>query len=182
MAAAIPASQAKRLLPESTVYLGELGECVLSNPSDDTLYRLPYEPGNVLCAAPPDPDGYSREMFVIKPIGPGTTPRRDAVALSCIGLAERFSHMPRGYLHNCRVAPFRSPKFAGELVLIRYRARKDIGEVAGVEVWWEHYFCDEAPGGEPSYAGVWSVGSEQFFIPRGDWRVSERGIEYERRN
>lgn len=160
------------ILPRSVAVLGELGSCVLHNPRSASFFTWRWRPGRVLCLAP---DGSS--MFILRPIVTGGSVRPDALALNAMGLYERFTHRRGDGYYNAFVPPTRRPRFAGELVLIRYTQDKAIAGLKGPTEW-EHYF--EEPGIAPAYPELWAIGHDQYVIPPGPWRVTERGIEHGR--
>jgi len=166
------------LLPYAITALGELGACVVHDPTggrDGTakFVGMPYRPGRVLCAYD-DGSGFGRELFVICPRPRVGAVRQDDQAVRAARLHERFVHRKADGWFNCFAPAFRAPRWAGELALIRYSIAKGTDEL----VEWEHYF--EEPGEGPAYAQLYSVGHGQFYIPRGPWRVGPRGIEFTR--
>jgi hypothetical protein len=159
-------------LPRSVAVLGELGSCVLHNPRTASFFSWRFRAGRVLCLAPDESC-----MFILRPILCGGGVRPDALAVNAMRLHERFTHRKGDGYYNTFVPPLRRPRFAGELVIIRYSQDKAIVGTDGVTEW-EHYF--EEPGIAPAYPELWSIGHDQYVIPPGPWRVTERGIEHGR--
>lgn len=169
-------SSARGLLPQSVAVLGELSACVLHEPSSRRFFDFSPQPGTVLASSA---DG--RVLFFLRPRRGSTrpvTPRDQAIR--ALELHERFVHRKADGFYNCAVPPFRDPQFRGELVLIRYLSDKELEADDDVDpgelVEYEHYF--EKPGHAPAYPEVWSVGAEQFIVPRGPFRVEADGIEH----
>lgn len=177
-ARAFQRSSARGLLPQSVAVLGEASACVLHEPSSRRFFELPLQPGTVLASSA---DG--RVLFFLRPrrgASRPVTPRDQAIR--ALELHERFVHRRADGFYNCAVPPFRDPIFRGELVILRYHSDKEIEADDDVEpgeiVEYEHYF--ENPGSAPAYPDLWSVGAEQFIVPRGPFRVEADGIEYAR--
>ena len=171
----------RAFLPEAVTFLGVLGACVLHDPNaydgDGRLYEFRPKRGSVLMS---DADG--RQLYIVTP-RPATAPHRRKLtdqAIRAAHLYERFTHRDLDAFHNCAVPAFRRPRFAGELVILRYRAEKDLDELEPEErtgiVEFEHYF--EQPGVAPAYPQVFAVGSDQFWIPPGPFAVEPEGITY----
>jgi hypothetical protein len=116
-------------------------------------------------------------MFIFRPTLTDGYVRPDALAVNAMGLFERFTHRRGDKFYNTFVPPLRRPRFAGELVIVRYFQDKAITGTKGVAEW-EHYF--EEPGVAPAYPELWSLGHDQYVSPPGPWRVTERGIEHGR--
>lgn len=175
----MPRALGRQLLPEVVVFLGELGACAIYDPNGDCFYDLPYRPGLILCCkAPTAREDYSRELFILRPVHDGNWKvRRTDQLVRALGLHSRFVHKRSNDAWNCIVPAFRFPRFAGELAIVRYTIRKNLPGVEGMPVEWEHYFNHEDGAKEPAYAPMYAVGTKQFYIPRGPFRVGPRGIE-----
>lgn len=167
---------ARLLLPRAVAVLGELGSLVLHDPNTGAFFGVEEEAGRILCA-----DETGRWMYILRPLLDGQPVKATSLVLRAAALHERFVHRTANEHYNCVVPPFRAPRFAGELVILRYVVEKDIGDLdpdedgMGLTVW-EHYF--ERPGVGPAYAELWSVGRDQWVIPPGAWRITSRGIEF----
>lgn len=164
------AHSAHEILPESVAVLGELGACVGHDPDRDAFWELPYESGLVLCAS-----GDGRQLFVLRPIADaGPVGRVSRQALHAANLHEKFMHRRADAWFNAQVPGFRKPVFRGELVIIRYRAAKDL-DGDDSESWYEHYFAGPM---EPAYPAIYSVGHGQLWIPPGPFIVAPQGIDF----
>ena len=160
------ATLAKELLPEAVTVLGVPTLLYLENPNTRETYEFRPRPATVLCA---DEDG--REMYLLAPIRDAGRPKHLDRALKAERLWEEFTNRHSDGLYNCFVPAFRKPMYRGRIILMRYLARKDLDEESeGHETEWEHYF--EAP----DYPDLWFVGRNQYFIPRGHWRITDAGI------
>lgn len=161
------------LIPRSVAFLGELGSCVLHNPRSQSFFTWAYRPGRILCLAPDESC-----LYILKPIITDEPVRPDALALNARDLYERFHHRRGDAFYNCFVPPPRRPRFAGELVIIRYLSDKDLPGAPPSDgpVEYEHYF--EEPGVAPAYPELWAIGRDQYVVPPGPWRVTSRGIEF----
>lgn len=163
----------KRRIPAVCTLIGELGDCVIADPRDrDSFYVLDYLPGRLLVATG------DREMFIVNPLGPDQTMHREtAMHLDdAFDLYEKFTGLRADRYYSCRFPTPRAAKPAGELVIVRYRAAKVEGDDVSTS-WYEHYF-DGGESGFPAPARIDSLGNGQYWIPPGNWRVTERGIEY----
>jgi hypothetical protein len=162
----------QNLVPREVAFLGELGSCVLHNPRTASFFAWPYQPGRILVLGPDE-----RNMYVLRPTLTGQRVHPSAIAVAAMGIHERFTHRAGDGFYNCVIPPVRRPKFAGELVIIRYSVDKDIpGVDDGRTTEWEHYF--EEPGVAPAYPELWDIGHGQFIIPPGPWRVRPEGIVF----
>lgn len=163
----------RRRVPSVCTLIGELGHCVIADPRDaDAFYVLDYVPGRLLVAAG------DREMFIVNPLSDEQTSRYEmAMHLDdAFDLYEKFTGLRADRYYSCRFPLPRKPRPAGDLVIVRYRAAKqEDGEVD--TSWYEHYF-DGGDSGFPAPARIDSLGNGQYWIPPGNWRVTERGIEY----
>jgi hypothetical protein len=166
------ASEWRKLIPRNVAVLGEVTSCCLHDPSSGRFFGFDPVPGSVLVA-----DASGRRMYILRPLHDAGAARFSTQSIRAAELHERFTHRESDGYYNAAIPPARKPTFAGELVIVRYLAQKDIDdEVSGEEVEWEHYF--ENPGQAPAYAELWSIGHRQFYIPPGPWRVDSAGIEY----
>lgn len=156
-------------MPEAVTVLGLPGQMVLNLPTTGQLFIWDPPAGTLLCC-----NAGGDEMFILMPLYEEEITERDvSVHVDNEAMWERFTHRPfEGYFNGVCPA-FRKPAFRGEIVTIRYTAQKDMDEDSnGREIEWEHTF--EAP----DYAELWSVGSDQYFIPRGPWCITDRGIQH----
>jgi hypothetical protein len=161
-------STARVLLPDAVTCIGIPGEMVLVHPSTGEMAIFYPHPATVLCC-----DGDGREMFLLRPGRDAGPPTKKDVAVAVEDLYERFTHRESDGHYNAICKPFRKPIYRGQISVVRYRAVKDLDEDSeGEMIEWEHYF--EAP----DYAELWFVGGDQYYIPRGNWRVDADGIEH----
>jgi hypothetical protein len=167
---------ARNVLPHALTVLGELGACVLHQ---DGRF-LPFAPreGSILCS---DADG--TQLFFLRPRPAEGVPRLSDQAIRAAALHERFVHRLGNGFCNAVVPSLHTPKYFGELVIIRYEVFKDLPDVdddeAGEPQEWEHYF--ENPGVAPDYPAVFAVGNHQFWVPPGPFKVTADGICHARR-
>lgn len=162
-------SVARELLPERLTMIGVPGQMVLVHPHTGDFYVWRPKANHILCAS-----GDGREMFLLRALGDAGKPHRLDQVVAVQRLWERFTHRASDGYYNFFVQPFQRPHLRGLIQTIRYRVEKDDGELYGDglegEVEYEHPF--EAP----DYARLYHVGHDQFYIPRGKWRISSAGI------
>lgn len=160
-------SRARALLPDGVAFLGIPGEMVLVHPETAQMYVFVPKPTTMLCS-----DGDGREMFILNPFQDAGAPIGNMdVALHVTDLYERFTHRRSDGYYNVFCPAFRKPKYCGHIAIIRYTQQKDLDDDSkGEMIEWEHYFEPE------NYADLFSVGKDQYVIPHGGWRITERGI------
>lgn len=171
------AERRRAQLPRAVAFLGECGPMVLHDPNDGGRF-LAWTPrtGTILAS---DPDG--RTLFLLRPRPRNGAIRETDQAIRAARLYERFSHKRADGYYNSIVPSMRRPKFAGEVVIIRYRLEKALDDLDdddptdGVTEW-EHYF--EEPGRRPAYPHLYSVGNGQYIIAPGPFAVKPEGITY----
>lgn len=159
-------SRARLLLPEAVTMLGIPGQMVLWHPGAEAFFTWDPPADSILCSSG---DGY--EMFLLRPIADAGRPKRLDVTLHVDELWEEFHNRALEGHYNAFCPAFKRPKLRGQVAVIQYAARKDLDEEStGAVVPWVHHFDPE------SYPELWSVGADQYFIPRGAWRITARGI------
>lgn len=159
-------------MPRALTVLGEAGACVVHDPRSQRFSALDVRAGTFLCS---DPDG--TELFFLQP-RPGDTPvRLSDLAVRAAELHERFVHRQGRGLFNAVVPPPHTPRYLGELVVVRYTVHKALPDVRGSRPQdWEHYF--EEPGIAPAYPPIWSIGNHQYWVPPGPFSVEDDGIVF----
>jgi hypothetical protein len=162
-------SKGRLFAPEVVTVLGKPGQMVLNHPATGQMHVWEPVGGTLLCC-----NKAGDEMFILCPLYEDEISEKDvALHIENEEMWERFTHRPFEGWFNGACPSFRKPQYRGQIVIIRYEAQKDLDdESAGETIEWEH--CFEAP----DYAELWSVGSDQYYIPRGPWRITDRGIQH----
>jgi len=174
-------------IPRALAFLGEIGPCVIHDPNArggrGRFYGLDFDAGAVLCS-----NDRGTELWILRPRVRDAEVKVTDQAIRAARLYERFSHRDADAFVNTIVPRpvYKRPRFAGELVIIRYHSDKRIepedyleddedGLDTGV-VEYEHYF--ERPGDRPEYPQIFDLGGGQYWIPPGPYRVKPEGIAH----
>jgi hypothetical protein len=190
--------------PATLTTLGVLHDLVVE--CNGRLRALAVREGMLLMGVPPLDEDDCREMYIIRPLARSSERvRRTDAVLRAVGLYERFTMREPNELYNCRIPQFHSPRYVGDMVTIRYVQEKHHGDLPKRErmqqVLWQHHFKVEEDGaaegkciadrgsgpdgslpicvGDPAHVPIWQLSRDQFYVPPGAWKVTERGIMYD---
>lgn len=148
----------------SLVVIGIPGQMLLLDKRGE-MHAYDFEEGSILCS-----NEAGDEMYILRPFNEEAD-EDEEVSSSARGLYETFTHRNMEAPFRALVHPFVKARPVGRIAIIRYQQVKNLDEDSTDElIEWEHYF--EAP----DYAQLVDMGNNQFLIPPGKWRITERGI------